>query len=231
MPQLLILPSFFLSNSHYIPNSMAPEKILIVFYLLQVLVWNISALTNVYPFTCLANINSCNALLYQHNGLQIDQIASLYSVNGSNVKSIVYSTREDYLVPVNCSCQNVNGTNGYFYDVVYEANLNDSFYDVSNQKFSGQVWDQGQDTNLTAGVNKTLHLLCGCVDNDSQVVVTYTVQAHDTLSSLSSLLTAREDGILKMNTYLASNPSYIDIGWLLYVPMEKFGFPPSKRGN
>ncbi|KAL2519586.1 LysM domain receptor-like kinase 3 [Abeliophyllum distichum] len=94
---------------------------------------------------------------------------------------------------------------------------------------SGRI--AAEDTNLTAGVDLKIHLLCGCVDKDSQVVVTYTVQAHDTVSSIANLLSAQVDEIEKLNPYLALNPSYIDIGWLLYVPMEKDGIPPPKKAS
>ncbi|KAL0385504.1 UNVERIFIED_CONTAM: LysM domain receptor-like kinase [Sesamum radiatum] len=183
-----------------------------------------------HPFTCSDKIQSCSALLYQHNGFQRNEIASLYSVNASEIKPASYANKQDYLVPVNCSCKNVNGTVGYFYDVVYKPKPNGTFYDVTNQNFSGQVWGVGVDTNLTAGVETTLHLLCGCVDDDSQVVVTYTVQPHDTVSTIATLLSAEVDGIENLNPYLAPNPSYIDVGWLLYVPMEKYGLPDPKKG-
>lgn len=183
------------------------------------------------PFTCSDKTQqSCNAYLYQHNGLQVDEIASLYSVNASEIRPIPYAGRQDYLVPVNCWCGNVNGTQGYFYDVVYEPKPNDFYYNVSNQCFSGQVLSIGVDTNVTFGQNKTLHLLCGCVDNDSQVVVTYTVQPTDTLSSIATLLSAEVDGIQKLNTYV-TNPSFIQAGWLLYVPMEKYGLPDQEKGE
>ncbi|KAL0364193.1 UNVERIFIED_CONTAM: LysM domain receptor-like kinase [Sesamum angustifolium] len=189
-----------------------------------------SAEKHMHPFTCSDKIQSCSALLYQHNGFQRNEIASLYSVNASEIKPASYSNKQDYLVPVNCSCKNVNGTVGYFYDVVYKPKPNDTFYDVTNQNFSGQVWGEGVDTNLTAGVETTLHLLCGCVDDDSQVVVSYTVQPHDTVSTIATVLSAEVDGIENLNPYLAPNPSYIDVGWLLYVPMEKYGLPaPNKE--
>ncbi|KAK4493528.1 hypothetical protein RD792_018137 [Penstemon davidsonii] len=165
----------------------------------------------------------------EHNNFKIDEVASLYSVNASNIKTISYANKVNYLVPVNCSCKNIDGVIGYFYDVVYKPKSNDTFYDVSVNNFSGVVWDEVKDTNLTTGVDKTLHLLCGCVATESQVVVTYSVQAHDTVSTISNLLTAESDGIEKLNTYLGSNPSYIDIGWLLYVPMEKFGIRAPKQ--
>ncbi|KAL3835597.1 hypothetical protein ACJIZ3_010333 [Penstemon smallii] len=203
---------------------------LIFFLLLPILFRKISASDYIHVFTCLDKIQSCNALLYQHNNFKIDEVASLYSVNASNIKTISYANKVNYLVPVNCSCKNVDGVIGYFYDVVYKPKSHDIFYDVSINNFSGVVWDEVKDTNLTTGVDKILHLLCGCVATDSQVVVTYSVQAHDTVSTISNLLTAESDGIEKLNTYLGSNPSYIDIGWLLYVPMEKFGIRAPKKG-
>lgn len=187
--------------------------------------------TQMYPFTCLDKIQSCKALLYQHNGYQKDEIASLYSVNTSEIKPKSYANKQDYLVTVNCSCKNVGGTVGYFYDVVYKPKQNDTFYNVSNQNFSGQVWAKGVNTNLTAGEDTTLHLLCGCVDNDSQVVVTYTVQPQDTVSTIAILLSAEVDEIENLNTYLAPNPSYIEAGWILYVPMEKYGIPAPEKGE
>lgn len=184
--------------------------------------------TQMYPFTC-SEIQSCSALLYQHNGYQVDIVASLYSVNASAIKPIPYADRQDYLVSVNCLCQNVEGTRGYFYDVVYEPKHGDIFYEVSNQNFSGQVWSNGN-TSLNVGENKTLHLLCGCVEIESQVVVTYTVQPTDTLSYIANLLSAQIDGIEKLNTYLKT-PDFIKEGWLLYVPMEKYGLPSSEKGE
>lgn len=183
-----------------------------------------------HPFTCLDKIQSCNALLYQHNGYQVDNIASLYSVNASQIMPIPYAERQDYLVSVNCLCQNVEGTQGYFYDVVYKPRGGDILFEVSNQNFSGQVWSTGVNASLTPEINKTLHLLCGCVDTDSQVVVTYTVQPSDTLSSIATLLSAEVDGIEKLNTYLKT-PDFIKEGWLLYVPMEKYGLPSPEKGE
>ncbi|KAL2547136.1 lysM domain receptor-like kinase 3 [Forsythia ovata] len=189
--------------------------------------------TQINTFTCSSKTpSSCKALLYQHNGFQKDEIASLYSVDISEIKQISYPNRQDNLVTVDCSCKNVGGTVGYFYDTVYRLKPNDTFYNVSNQLFSGQVWQvAAEDTNLTAGLDLKIHLLCGCVEKDSQVMVTYTVQAHDTVSSIANLLSAQVDEIENLNPYLAQNPSYIDIGWLLYVPMEKDGIPPPKKGD
>ncbi|KAL8519133.1 hypothetical protein ACS0TY_010175 [Phlomoides rotata] len=209
---------------------MASKKYNPLFFLIVPIFFMKTSVSDTYkhPFTCSESsgrIQSCSALLYQHNGYQIDEIAPLYAVSPSVIKPLPSPDKQDYLIAVNCSCKTVNTTVGYFYDVVYNPKQNDTFYDVSGQNFSGQVWDQGVDTNLTAGVNKTLHLLCGCVDNDSQVVVTYTVQPQDTVSMIGDLLSAEVDGIENLNPYLAPRPNYIEPGWILYMPMEKNGLP------
>lgn len=211
MAHLRYIPLIFLILPIFIIETRASEK-------------------HVDPFPCSTKIQSCNSLLYQHNGFQKDQISSLYSVSASEIMPVSDSNGQDYLVPVNCSCKNVDGTLGYFYDVVYKPKQHDIFYDVSNQNFSGQVWDGVKNTNLSAGVGKTLHLLCGCVDNDSEIVVTYTVQEQDTVSSIANLLSAQIDGIENLNAYLDPKTSYIQAGWLLYVPMEKFGIASPKKG-
>ncbi|XP_073138790.1 lysM domain receptor-like kinase 3 [Henckelia pumila] len=214
---------------------MASKRTGLLFYFLLVLPFPVTKTLasgqHKFPFACSAKIRSCNALLYQENGLQEDEIASLYSVDIAGIKTIKHGNKQDYLVPVNCSCNYAEGTEGYFYDVTYKPQSNTSLLNVSNEKFSGQAWDGGKDRNFTGGANETIHLLCGCVDDDSQVVVTYTVQEQDTVYSISALLSAQNGGLESMNSYLAPNPSYIDLGWILYVPMEKYGIPAAKKGN
>ena len=132
-------------------------------------------------------------------------------MNTSQIRPITDNNRNDYLVTAPCSCKNVNGTVGYFYDTDYTLQRNDTFANVSNQIYSGQAWKVGGEENYPAGLNATMHLLCGCVESDSQIVVTYTVQPHDTLSSIADLLASDVNGIQSLNTYLAANPSYLDV--------------------
>ncbi|XP_073057611.1 lysM domain receptor-like kinase 3 [Primulina eburnea] len=213
--------------------SMASKRISLFFFLLLVLLFGITKISasdqHKFPFACSAKIHSCNALLYQKNGLQEDEIASLYSVDLAEIKTIKHGNKQDHLVPVNCSCKNVEGTDAYFYDVIYNPESNTSLLNVSNEKFSGQAWDGGIDRDFVSGTKETIHLLCGCVDDDSQVVVTYTVQEQDTVYSISVLLSAQNGQLESLNSYLAPNPSYIDLGWILYVPMEKYGIPATKK--
>ncbi|KAK2635264.1 hypothetical protein Ddye_030056 [Dipteronia dyeriana] len=126
--------------------------------------------SRMFTFPCSGKIKTCNASLYHiNNGIPQEQIASLYSVNTTQLKPILHSRDQvDYLITVPCSCENIDvNTSGYFYDTSYLVQPNDSFYDVSNRFYSGQ----------------------------------------------------------RMNTMLTQNPSYIDVGWVLYVPMEKNGLP------
>lgn len=198
-------------------------------------------ISRIYPFSC-SNLNkTCSSILYQHNGLQVEQIANLYSVNKSQIKNITYHNnvngeREDELVTVPCTCKDVNGTQAYFYETLYELEERESFESVSKGKFSGQVWKVGgEEKSYNAGENVTLSLLCGCVEKESQIVVTYTVQPNDTLSSISALLTAQISEIESLNPYVKATPNLLDVGWLIYVPLELNGIPdeanPSESFN
>ncbi|KAK9934610.1 hypothetical protein M0R45_021747 [Rubus argutus] len=179
----------------------------------------------IVPFQCSAKIVTCNASLYHiSSGLQKEDIASLYSVSPSEIKPINYSHREDYLINVPCSCKNISGTSGYFYDTIYKVKPSDTFYDVSNNIYSGQALfvkeDQGK---FSPGADFPIHLPCGCVDSNSQLVATYTVQGKDTLTDIATLLSAKIENIESMNKNLIQNPSFIVLGWVLFVPMEKNG--------
>lgn len=115
--------------SYMLRISMASKRISIFSFLLVLLFWvpKISASDQQkFLFACSAKIHSCNALLYQKNSLQEDEIASLYSVNIAEIKTIKHGNKQDYLVPVNCSCKNVEWTDGYFYDVIYNPENNTS---------------------------------------------------------------------------------------------------------
>ncbi|MCE0482105.1 hypothetical protein HAX54_040507 [Datura stramonium] len=183
-------------------------------------------LTNIYPFPCSDHIKMCSAFLYQHNGLPEQNITNFYSVNASAIKPISYNDRQDYLVNVPCTCKDVNGTVGYFYDTSYKLQPEDTFANVSNDIYSGQAWKVGgEEKSYRAEDVVTMHLLCGCVDDEPQTVVTYTVQEHDTLSSIGDLLSSQVSDIQNLNPYLTS-PQFVDVGWLLYVPMYKNGVPP-----
>ncbi|KAL5724933.1 hypothetical protein ACHQM5_008135 [Ranunculus cassubicifolius] len=185
------------------------------------------------PLTCSVEKNqTCNSSLYRiSQGLTIDQIASYYKVNPSQLKPFHRGSKDDYLVSVPCGCKNVNGTIGYFYDVSYNVLANDTFEKVSNDIFGGQAW-MVENGYLGVGI-VPFHLVCGCVQGDSEVVVvvTYTVQEQDTLSEIASLLSAKMDRIQDLNGELAKNPNAINPGEVFLIPMEKNGIPPLKGGK
>lgn len=181
------------------------------------------------PLNCSAKIRTCNASLYHisHN-LTLDNIASFYSVNSSQISPIMYGTKQDYLITVPCSCKDTNELRGYFYDTTYTVRPNDTFVNISNLVYSGQAWPT-VDGILVPNQNLTIHIPCGCSESDSQVVVTYTVQQNDTPTTIANLLHATLANLLSMNEILAQNPSFIDVGWVLFVPRELKGLPPSNN--
>ncbi|XP_047312485.1 lysM domain receptor-like kinase 3 [Impatiens glandulifera] len=183
------------------------------------------------PLSCNSGSSKiCPSLLYQNNNLTTEKIASLYLVSSTFVKPINNGKKKDYLVSVPCSCKEVNGTLGseigYFYDTLYQVQHGDTFENVAIQDYSGQALEVGGENNTyIAGKNATLHILCGCVAKDSQVVVTYTVQEHDILSDIAIRLSTTVQAILDLNT-LVKDSGFIEPGWVLFVPMEKNGIPP-----
>lgn len=188
-----------------------------------------------YPFNCDAQIKTCNASLYHmNNWLSEEQIASFYSVNLSQMKPIMHGNKQDYLIRVPCSCTDINGTVGYFYNTSYPVKQNDTFDDVSADIYSGQACrgESGDDPILVTGTSFSIHLPCGCVDqSDFLTVVTYTVQEQDTVAGIAALLSAQESGIQRLNRQLTGNLTFIDVGWVLFVPMEKNGIPAPKKGE
>ncbi|KAF2301646.1 hypothetical protein GH714_028471 [Hevea brasiliensis] len=182
-----------------------------------------------YPFVCNEDVKKCNASLYHINKrLQMEQIASFYSVNSTQISPILHRNIQDYLVTVPCSCETVNGTTGYFYDAYYTVKENDTFLNISNQIYSGQAWEVGDEKDtFKIGYKVPMHLVCGCVENDSQIVITYTVQNQDTISDIASRLSSTTSGILSMNGFLNGDPTFIEADWVLYIPKEINGIPPS----
>ncbi|KAL8208250.1 hypothetical protein R6Q57_007662 [Mikania cordata] len=182
-----------------------------------------------YPLACSKDSKPCNSILYQHNDLTANNISLLYSVDISHIQTVSLGDEQDHLVTVHCSCQNVNNTIAYFYDTLYSVKQNDTFFNVSDQFYSGQAWAIGDEgTNFKANTNATMHLLCGCSDHDSQVMVTYTVEPHDTLSDIASRLSAEVSEIESTNSGLIRKSGFIDAGWVLFVPMYKNGVPSLK---
>ncbi|KAF3437490.1 hypothetical protein FNV43_RR20243 [Rhamnella rubrinervis] len=189
--------------------------------------------TLLQPLSCSGKIQICKSDLYHiSRGLQVEQIAFFYSVNTSEIKPILHGTKQDYLVSVPCTCKNINGTQGYFYDTIYKVEPGDIYANVVRQFYSRQAWKiAGEDEPFIAGNITTMHLLCGFVETESQKVVTYTVQEHDTLSQIAHLLSANWSEIEMLNGELTQNPSFIDVGWVLFVPTEMRRIQVQKQGK
>ncbi|XP_077253554.1 lysM domain receptor-like kinase 3 [Tasmannia lanceolata] len=177
------------------------------------------------PLNCSGNpIHTCNSYLYHiSKGLKIEEIAFFYSVNTAQVMPINKGSKQDYLISVPCDCEATNGTVGYFYDSIYRVKSGDTPISVTDQIYSGQVWEIGGSETFNPRDVIPIHLLCGCLGENSQVVVTYTVQQGDTLTDIAVLLSSSLDGILRLNGRLTQNPGVIDIGLVLFVPAQKKG--------
>ncbi|PWA98027.1 Concanavalin A-like lectin/glucanase, subgroup [Artemisia annua] len=185
--------------------------------------------SNENPFTCSKQSKPCKSILYLNNDLPETNISLLYSVGISQIQTVVLEGNQDYLVTVPCSCQNVSNTVAYFYDTLYLVKDHDTFFDVSSEYYSGQAWPTGNESaSFQPNMNVTMHLLCGCAETDSQVMVTYTVQEHDTLSDIANRLSAEVDEIQSVNKALIQKPGSIDSGWVLFIPMYKNGRPSQK---
>ncbi|XP_057415171.1 lysM domain receptor-like kinase 3 [Lotus japonicus] len=182
------------------------------------------------PLNCSANIKTCNAFLYHisHNHT-VEEIATFYSVSSSQINPIMYRTRQDYLITVPCSCKITNELSGYFYDTTYTVRPNDIFSNISDLIYSGQAWPVTG--TLFPEEHLSIHIPCGCSENESQIVVTYTVQQNDTQTTIANLLNSTRAGILSMNIILDKNTGFIDLGWVLFVPKELKGLrvPPSNK--
>ncbi|KAE9454124.1 hypothetical protein C3L33_13985, partial [Rhododendron williamsianum] len=128
--------------------------------------------TGLYPFSCSDGINTCGSLLYQNNGLDEEQIATYYHVSSSQISPISNGIKHDFLVLVPCSCEQVNGMVGYFYGTNYTVQQGDTFVNVSGQIYSGQAWEVGgEEGSFVAGDQVEMELLCGCVEDDSQIML------------------------------------------------------------
>lgn len=138
----------------------------------------------------------------------------------------MHNSNIDYLVSVRCGCEKNNNSNGYYlFDSVYKRKPGESVGYISNEYYSGQVWYASEQDDEQLNV----HIACGCLDDESKKVVTYTIQAGDTLIGISELLSAKESEVENMNKALTKDPNYMDIGWVLFVPQEDNKIRASKK--
>nr|POE53673.1 hypothetical protein CFP56_36836 [Quercus suber] len=138
---------------------------------------------------------------------------------------------QDYLISVPCSCMDLDdNTTAYFYNTTYPVQHGDTFDKVSIEIYSGQAWKgKANYSYLDPKNNLSISLPCGCIESQSQTVVTYTVQDKDTLLSIASLLSSDVTGIQSLNQEMVLNPSNIGLGWVLFVPLENNPKKDSER--
>ncbi|KAK3001991.1 hypothetical protein RJ639_021574 [Escallonia herrerae] len=222
-----------MSSSIAYPNHLL-LFVLLITILIRILSFNVEEKsTLLYTLSCSNQSQKCKSHLYHiSRGLQLEEVASFYSVNTSRVEPIYHGNKQDYLVAVPCTCKDVNGTQSYFYDTFYSVQPGDTFENISNVYYSGQTLMVNGEAELFVARNRAIiHLVCGCVEAESIEVVTYTVQAADTVSAISKLLSADVSGVENLNGRLKEDPNYIDVGWVLFVPMGKRGLQAPKKSH
>ncbi|MED6197688.1 hypothetical protein PIB30_059001 [Stylosanthes scabra] len=189
--------------------------------------------TYIHPLNCSIETTAnttCIASLYhitRDDYYTLQQIAFDYSVNTSRINPITHGTRQGYLITVPCSCtnstQSLNGGFYYFYHTTYKnVKKGDIFVNISNTFYSGQAMPINR--VMVPGQDLPIDIPCGC---SNQRVVTYTVQQNDTLEKISLLLNSTLPALLRMNKILAHKPSFLDASWVLFVPLDLNGVPPT----
>lgn len=191
----------------------------------------VAAPDDVHPINCSGKIQTCSASLYYHNNnVPIEQIGLHYSVNESQIHPIQAGNRQDYLIDVRCPCQTIGRVTGYFYNTSYYMEEGQTFDDVSTSFYSDQAYGFDREGgDFPALTTVPIFLPCGCQQDSSEVVVTYTVQLHDTLSDIGALLSADVDSIISMNSPQIENPDNIYAGSVLFIPKTIHGIPQPKE--
>ncbi|KAI3885376.1 hypothetical protein MKX03_035899 [Papaver bracteatum] len=92
--------------------------------------------------------------------------------------------------------------------------------------YSGQAWEaDGEKSIFIAGNDVPINLVCGCIGESSQLVATYTVQDKDALSMIADLFSTDIGEIERLNPQMTQKKGFLDIGWVLFVPIDKNGIP------
>ncbi|GFZ03886.1 protein kinase superfamily protein [Actinidia rufa] len=114
-----------------------------------------------YPLSCFDNVKACTFYLYHiPRGHILEQIPSLYSVNTSQIKP--HNSWHQRRLPGICSLY------------------------LPRCRWHQQV--RGEKEKFVNGSAVTLHLVCGCVERETQEVATYTVQNNDTISGIAEII-------------------------------------------
>lgn len=130
---------------------------------------------------------------------------------------------------VACKCEAINDTmTAFFHDTQYEVEPGDTPDNVKSNNFSGLAMNVGDGRTLIAGTTIAVHLPCGCSSTAPEGVLSYSVQEEDTLSTIASLFSSRQQDILNLNPSVR-NADFIRTGWILFIPMGVAG--SSKKGE
>ncbi|KAG6522160.1 lysM domain receptor-like kinase 3 [Zingiber officinale] len=188
------------------------------------------------PMACDAPSPSplCEAFLYvRPRGLDVSAVADQFAANASLIQAFPRGSEEDYLVSVPCACERPADANltALFHDAVYEVKDKDTADYINATVFSGLAWRLP--ANVIFPGNITVHLPCGCWtagrggagEEKKVVVVSYAVQADDTLTTIADFLDTDVDSIIAINAGLSKHPNSIPLSQLLFVPMGAHSSP------
>ncbi|KAI4382463.1 hypothetical protein MLD38_008426 [Melastoma candidum] len=190
-----------------------------------------SAPAELHSLNCSEQIRACSSSLYYHNNnVPVKQIALHYSVNESQIQQIQVENRQDYLINVTCSCQTIEKVTAYFYNTSYYVEEGQTFDDISSGSYNDQAFGSGNEGDFSPFTTVPIYIPCGCLQDNSKVMVTYTVQPHDTLSDIAALLSADVDGIISMNIPQIQNADNIYAGSVLFIPKSIHAIPRPKKG-
>lgn len=182
----------------------------------------------------------CEAFLYVRPlGLNVSVVADRYAANASLIQAFPRGSEEDYLVAVPCACERPEAANltALFHDAVYTVKEKDTADYITATVFSGLAWLVP--VNITIKQNIAVLLPCGCWtegrggagEKKKVVVVSYAVQADDTLTTISDLMDTDVDSITAINAEVSLNPNSLRLNQLLFVPMGAHSSPAAAHAN
>ncbi|KAK9207920.1 hypothetical protein WN944_000269 [Citrus x changshan-huyou] len=153
---------------------------------------------------------SCPASLYYNTKTTktIEETASLFNVRSN----LVNRTVDGFLVSINCSC--LPDHDEYTWHMDYTV-LNGDTWEKVSSKF-GSFLVEKPDKSLIPSHVVTLDLVCGC--SESNDLVTYKVEAGDTLFTICSRFKADVDMTGKLNGL--DNPDLIHAGDVIFIPEQ-----------
>ncbi|KAF8400655.1 hypothetical protein HHK36_013954 [Tetracentron sinense] len=184
------------------------KRILLIFVLFMSLICAYHCF-HVEPIQCNVSLtDSCPASLYFVPKIpkSLKETAALFHVNSN----LVNKTVDGFVIAVSCSCPADHDE--FIWHMDYTVQPGDTWELVSS-KFGSFVMEKPEKV-LIAEQTITLDLLCGCYE--SMEILTYRVEARDTLYTICSRFKANIEKTAKLNRLV--NLGLIHAGDILFIP-------------